>query len=174
MSARTLVRLALASFAALALASAGCAGQKTLKQAPAPDRRAPPSAPESPTGAPAHAPAPTGGEASRPAPSTRIDPALLHAVGDWTHAQEEGAEVYRPSAGRTFAPARFRQSYRFSADGTCAWKVLSPRDAHTMRPARCQVDAATGEVRFIGSDGAVAHRIRILSLTRDAMRVAPR
>ncbi len=110
--------------------------------------------------------------------TTSIDPKLLSAVPGWSHARESETEatgglLFQPEDGREFPPSRFRQRYTFAADGSCEWLWLAPTDAHAMKPARCEIDPATGVVRFLGEDDSVDHELRIVKLSAEAMIVAP-
>lgn len=131
------------------------------------------------TATPAPDPKPTPTPEVQPAPAPTAEPAQgaldlepLIKHSSWIHTYEEdggaGGQVFRPDVGQELPPSRFRMSYFFAKDGSCKWLYLAPNDAHHMKDARCEINAHTGEVRFM--DGTeVAHRFKILSIEADRM-----
>jgi len=57
-------------------------------------------------------------------------------IGCWTHAYEEGQNLYKACDSQEFEVSWFRQVYDFKADGTVSYLVLHPADAHYMTDAR--------------------------------------
>ena len=68
-----------------------------------------------------------------------IDNETNNAVGivgvKWTHSREDdqgGLLNYQNAEIKTFPPSRFRNSFLFNENGTCAYMQLSPTDRHFM------------------------------------------
>lgn len=90
-----------------------------------------------------------------------------HLYQAWTHAFEEQENansdrlIFRPSNAQTFAPARFRASYEFKADGSCEYLFLHPADAHHFKTGSFIYDQRTSvlEVRDENDDVYAVYRL---------------
>lgn len=69
-------------------------------------------------------------------------------IGCWTHAYEEGRDLYKGCDSQEFGLSRFRQVYDFKADGTVSYLVLHPADAHYMDEAKWEYIPKSNEVHL--------------------------
>ncbi len=110
---------------------------------------------------------------SRLKDATDVDLLCRH----WVHSREEEqpadkGQLFRPAGSKEFPPSRFRMAYKFSKDGTCEWRWLSPSDAHRMKSGTWSLDPEAPTVLRIdkGKQGGV-EAFRIMELSKNALRL---